>query len=64
MMDASTRNVEKVIRLVLERIAGVKVDRLTSECFAKYFLVEASELIQYHNRLELSKSKKKKDDHT
>ena len=64
MMDASTRNVEKVIRLVLERIAGVKVDRLTSECFAKYFFVEASELIQYQNRLELSESKKKKDDHT
>ena len=64
MMDASTRNVEKVIRLVLERIAGVKVDRLTSESFAKYFFVEASELIQYQNRLELSESKKKKDDHT
>ena len=28
MIGASARNVEKVIRLVLEKVAGIKIDRL------------------------------------
>ena len=53
MMGVSTRNVEKVIRLVLEKVAGIKVDRLPSECFARYMLVEARGLAQYQIAFEL-----------
>ena len=35
MMGVSTRNVEKVIRLVLEKAAGIKVDRLPPECLSR-----------------------------
>ena len=53
MMGVSTRNVERVIRLVLEKVAGIKVDRLPSECFARYMLVEARGLAQYQIAFEL-----------
>ena len=41
MMGVSTRIAEGVISLVLEKVAGIKVDRLPSKCFARYMLVEA-----------------------
>ena len=47
MMGVSTRNVEEVIRLVLEKVAGIKVDRLPSECFARYMLMAACGLAQF-----------------
>ena len=53
MMGVSTRNAERVIRLVLEKVAVVKVDRLSSECFARYMLVEAHGLAQYQIAFEL-----------
>ena len=53
MMGVSTRNVERVIRLVLEKVAGIKVNRLPSECFARYMLVEARGLAQYQIAFEL-----------
>ena len=53
MMGISTRNVKKVISLVLEKAAGIKVDRLPSDCFARYMLVEARGLAQYQIALEL-----------
>ena len=34
MLGVSTRKVERVIRLALEKVAGIKVDRLPSACFA------------------------------
>ena len=52
MMGVSTRNVERVIRLVLQKVARVKVDRLLSECFARYILWR---LVDLHSiRLYLS----------
>ena len=53
MMGVSTRNAERVIRLALEKVAVVKVDRLSSECFARYMLVEARGLAQYQIAFEL-----------
>ena len=52
-MGVSTRNAERVIRLVLEKVAGIKVDRLPSECFGRYMLVEACGLAQYQIAFEL-----------
>ena len=53
MMGVGTRNAERVIRLVLEKVAGIKVDRLHSEGFARYMLVEARGLAQYQITFEL-----------
>ena len=46
-MCVRSRHVEKVIRLVLEKLARIKVDRLPSACFGRYMLVEAHCLAQY-----------------
>ena len=40
-MGLSTRNVEKVIKLVLEKLAGIEYDCLLKSTFSKYMLIEA-----------------------
>lgn len=40
-----TRKVEKVIRLLVKHVAGIKFDRLALACFASYMLVEARGLV-------------------
>ena len=52
-MGLSTRNVEKVIRVVLEKLAGVTVEKLPKPTFAKYMLLEARGLAQIHVASEL-----------
>ena len=44
MLVVSKGNVKKVIRFVLERVAGKMLDRLPSVCFARYMLVQARRL--------------------
>ena len=38
MYGLSTRNVEKLIKLVLEKLAGIECDRLLKSTFSKYML--------------------------
>ena len=40
-MGLSTWNVEKVIKIVLEKLAGIECDRLPKSTFSKYMLIEA-----------------------
>ena len=73
MMGVSTRNVVRKSGWFL-KVAGIKVDRLPSECFARYMLVEARGLAQYQIAFELvdncsdmtlhSDGTNKKADHT
>ena len=49
------RNVEKVVREVLEKIGGLSVDRLPKATFAKYMYLEARGLAQIQLADELSK---------
>ena len=53
-MGLSTRNVEKVIKLVLEKLAGIKCDRLLKSTFSKYMLIEARGLAQLQIASELA----------
>ena len=53
-MGLSTRNVEKVIRIVLEKLAGISVEKLPKPTFAKYMLIEARGLAQLHVAAELA----------
>ena len=60
-MGLSTRNVEKVIKIVLEKVikivleklAGIECDRLPKATFSKYMLIEACGLAQLHIASEL-----------
>ena len=52
-MGLSTRNVEKVIKLVLEKLAGIECNRLAKSTFSKYMLIEARELAQLQIASEL-----------
>lgn len=45
-MNVGVSNVEKIVRLVLEKMAHVKVDRLPKKTFAEMMLVEAKLLSQ------------------
>ena len=47
MYGLSTRNVEKLIKLVLEKLAGIECDRLLKSTFSKYMLIEARGLVQF-----------------
>ena len=40
-MGLCTHNVEKVIKIVLEKLAGIECDRLPKSTFSKYMLIEA-----------------------
>ena len=40
-MGLSTRNVEKVIKIALEKLAGIECDQLPKSTFSKYMLIEA-----------------------
>ena len=53
-MGLSTRNVEKVIRIVLEKLAGISVEKLPKPTFTKYMLIEARGLAQLHVAAELA----------
>ena len=43
-MGLCTHNVEKVIKIVLEKLAGIECDRLPKSTFSKYMLIEAQGL--------------------
>ena len=47
-MGLSTRNVERCVRLVLEKLAKAKVGRLPKVTFAKDMFLEARDLAQIH----------------
>ena len=53
-MGLSTRNVEKVIKLLLEKLAGTEYDRLPKSTFSKYMLIEARGLAQLQIASELA----------
>ena len=53
-MCLSTRNVEKVIKIVLEKLAGIECDRLPKATFSKYILIEAHGLAQLQIATELA----------
>ena len=42
----STRNVEKVIKIVLQKFAGIECDRLQNATFSKHMLIEVRGLAQ------------------
>ena len=46
MYGLSTRNVEKLIKLVLEKLAGIECDRLLKSTFSKYMLIETRGLVE------------------
>ena len=50
----STRNVEKVIKLVLEKLAGIECDQLPESTFNKYMLIEARGIAQLQIASELA----------
>ena len=50
----SSRNVEKVIRIVLEKLAGIICDRLPKAIFSKDMQHEARELAQFQVASELN----------
>ena len=49
----SSRNVEKVVRIVLEKLAGITYDRLPKATFSKDMLYEARALAQFQVASEL-----------
>ena len=53
-MGLSTWNVQKVIKIVLEKLAGVECDRLPKSTFSKYMLIEAHGLAQLQIASELA----------
>ena len=53
-LGLSSRNVEKVIRVVINRLTDYKIDNLPKSTFAKYMLLEARSLAQMHVADELS----------
>ena len=53
-MGLGTRNVEKVIKIVLEKLAGIECDRLPKSTFSKYMLIEAHGLAQLQIASELA----------
>ena len=53
-MGLSTRNVEKVIKLVLEKLEGTECNRLPKSTFSKYMLIEALGLAQLQIASELA----------
>ena len=53
-MDLSTRNVEKLIKIVLEKFTGTECDRLPKATISKYMLIEALRLAQLHMVSELA----------
>ena len=56
-MGISTRNVERYVRLVLEKLAEAKVGRLPKVTFAKDMFLEARGLAQIHVATKLLDSK-------
>ena len=50
----SSRNVEKVVRIVLEKLAGITCDRLPKATFSKDMLYEARALAQFQVASELN----------
>ena len=50
----SSRNVEKVVRIVLEKLAGITCDQLPKATFSKGMLYEARALAQYQVASELN----------
>ena len=53
-MGFSTRNVEKLIKIVLEKFTGTECDRLPKATISKYMLIEALRLAQLHMVSELA----------
>ena len=53
-MGFSTRNVENLMKLVLEKLVGFEYDRLPKSTFSKYMLIEAGELAQHQIASELA----------
>ena len=53
-MGLSTRNVEKLIKIVLEKFTGTECDRLPKATISKYMLIEALRLAQLHMVSELA----------
>ena len=53
-MGLSIRNVEKVVKIVLEKLAGIECDRLPKSTFSKYMLIEARGLAQLQTASELA----------
>ena len=56
-MGLSTRNVERCVRLVFEKLTEVKVGRLPKVTFAKDTFLGASDLAQIHVGIKLLNSK-------
>ena len=50
----SANKIEKVVHVVLNKIARLEVDRLPKATFAKYMALEVRGLAQYHIASELS----------
>ena len=53
-MGLSTRNVEEVIKIVLEKLVGIECDRLPKATSSKYMLIEACGLAQLQIASELA----------
>ena len=53
-MGLSTRNVKKVIKIVLEKLAGVECERLPKATFSKYMLIETRGLAELQIAAELA----------
>ena len=54
MCMGSTRNVEKVIKIVLEKLAGIECERLPKATFSKCMLIEAHGWAQLQIASELA----------
>ena len=46
-MGLSTGKVEKIIKIVLEKLAGVECDRLPKVTFSKYMLIKTTGMAQF-----------------
>ena len=53
-MGFSTRNVEKLIKIVLEKFTGTECDRLPKATISKHMLIEALKLAWLHMVSELA----------
>ena len=54
LMGFSNRNVEKLIKIVLEKFSGTECDRLPKATISKYMLIEALRLARLHMASELA----------